>query len=69
MKGISVVGFQFQDVAADEYTRNENELRDHLTSGRVRPHVGAVYPLTETAQALQHVADGRAIGKVLIDLT
>jgi NADPH:quinone reductase len=44
-------------------------LRDHLVSGRVAPHVGAVYPLSETAQALKHVADGRAIGKVLIDLT
>jgi len=28
-----------------------------------------VYPLAETVQALKHVADGRAIGKVLIDLT
>ena len=64
-----MLGFQFQDVPADEFTRNEEELRDHLTSGRVRPHVGAVYPLTETVQALEHVADGRAIGKVLIDLT
>jgi NADPH2:quinone reductase len=31
--------------------------------------VGAVYPLAETVAALRHVADGRAIGKVLIDLT
>jgi NADPH:quinone reductase len=28
-----------------------------------------VHPLSETAAALRHVADGRAIGKVLIDLT
>jgi NADPH2:quinone reductase len=69
VKGISVVGFHFQDIPADEFARNEDELRDHLVSGRVRPHIGAVYPLTETAQALQHVAEGRAIGKVLIDLT
>jgi NADPH2:quinone reductase len=30
--------------------------------------VGAVYPLDETVSALRHIADGRAIGKVLIDL-
>jgi NADPH2:quinone reductase len=43
-------------------------LREHLVSGRVQPHVGAVYPLDETVAALKHVAEGRAIGKVLIDI-
>lgn len=69
VKGIHVLGFQFQDVPVDEFTRNEDELRDLLVSGAVRTHVGAVYPLSETVQALEHVADGRAIGKILIDLT
>ncbi|MGO4443910.1 NADPH:quinone oxidoreductase family protein [Mycobacterium sp. 2YAF39] len=69
VKGIAVLGFQFQDVPPDEFSRNEDELRDHLVSGRVRPHVGAVYPLAQTVEALEHVADGRAIGKILIDLT
>jgi NADPH2:quinone reductase len=69
VKGIHVLGFQFQDVPPDEFTRNEAELRDHLVSGRVQPHIGAVYPLAETVAALKHVAEGRAIGKVLIDLT
>jgi NADPH2:quinone reductase len=68
VKGVHVLGFQFQDVPPDEFGRNEDELRDHLTSGRVLPHLGAVYPLAETVQALRHVADGRAIGKILIDL-
>ncbi|MFB1297940.1 NADPH:quinone oxidoreductase family protein [Mycobacterium sp. pW049] len=69
IKGIHVLGFQFQDVPPDEFTRNEQELRELLVSGRVEPHVGAVYPLDEAAAALRHVGDGRAIGKVLIDLT
>lgn len=69
VKGITVQGFQFQDVPPDEFTRNEDELRDHLVAGRVRPHIGAVYPLAETVQALEYVADGRAIGKILIDLS
>jgi NADPH2:quinone reductase len=69
VKGITVLGFQFQHVPPDEFARNEDELRDHLVSGRVRPHVGAVYPLAHTVQALEHVADGRAVGKILIDLT
>jgi NADPH2:quinone reductase len=69
VKGVHVLGFQFHDVLPDEFARNEDELRGFLVSGRVKPHVCAVYPLSETVAALQHVADGRAIGKVLIDLT
>jgi NADPH:quinone reductase len=69
VKGVHVLGFQFQDVPSDEFTRNEEELRELLVSDRVSPHVCAVYPLTETIAALRHVADSRAIGKVLIDLT
>lgn len=66
VKGIHVLGFHFQDVPADQYTRNEAELRELLVSGAVRPHIGALYPLAETAAALRQVADGKAIGKVLI---
>ncbi|MQY27730.1 NADPH:quinone oxidoreductase family protein [Nocardia aurantia] len=68
VKGIAVLGFQFQDLDRDEFRRNEAELRELLATGAVRPHIGAVYPLAETAAALREVADGRAIGKVLIDL-
>ncbi len=68
IKGIRIVGFQFQDVPADEFDRNDEELRELLVSGRVSPHIGALYPLDETASALRHVADGHAIGKVLVDV-
>jgi NADPH2:quinone reductase len=44
------------------------ELAALLASRRVLPHIGAVYPLHATADALRLVADGRAIGKVLLDL-
>jgi NADPH2:quinone reductase len=69
VKGIRIVGFQFQDVPPDEFGRNEDELRELLVSGRASPHIGAVYPLDRTADALRLVADGRAIGKILIDLS
>lgn len=69
VKGVHFLGFQFQDVPADEFTRNEGELRELLMSGAVRPHIGAVYPLAETVQALERVAEGRAIGKIVIDLS
>ena len=49
VKGVVVLGFQFQDVAADEFARNEDELHELLVTGAVAPHIGAVYPLAETA--------------------
>jgi len=69
VKGVMVHGFQFQDIAPDEFIRNEDELRDLLATGRVSPHIGAVYPLAETSRALRHVADGKAVGKVVIDVS
>ena len=68
VKGVTVLGFQFQDVPPDEFARNEDELRDLLATGTVSPHIGAVYPLAETSRALRHVADGKRVGKVLIDI-
>lgn len=67
IKGIQVAGFQFQDVPPTEFERNEAELTDLLVGRRVTPHIGATFPLAETASALRLVADGRAIGKVLIE--
>jgi NADPH2:quinone reductase len=66
VKGVQIAGFNFGDVAPAEFTRNDAELRDLLVSGRVAPHVGATFTLAETASALRYVADGKAIGKVLI---
>jgi NADPH2:quinone reductase len=64
-----VLGFQFRDVAPGEFARNEAELGEMLATGRVAPHIGAVYPLAEIARALRQVADGNAVGKVLIEFS
>ena len=72
IKGVQILGFEFLGFAtnaADEVQRNEEELLEHFATGRVVPHIGAAFPLDETAAALRYVADGRAIGKVVIDVT
>ena len=69
MKGVHVLGFQFQDLAPDEFRRNEVQLRDLQATGRVTPHVGARFPLDRTAEALRLVADGAAIGKVVVEVS
>ncbi|MGE2728743.1 NADPH:quinone oxidoreductase family protein [Mycolicibacterium vaccae] len=69
VKGVQIMGFQFADVPPDEFARNEAELAALLADGRVRPHIGAVYALADVTAALTQVAEGRAIGKVVVDLT
>jgi NADPH2:quinone reductase len=72
LKGVQVLGFEFRAFttnAADEFRRNEQELLDLLATGQVVPHIGAAFPLDEAAAALRYVADGHAIGKVVIDVT
>ncbi|MCX0274709.1 NADPH:quinone oxidoreductase family protein [Nocardia zapadnayensis] len=69
VKGLQIVGFQFRDIDPDEFDRNERELAGMLTDGRIAPHIGATFPLADTARALERVAAGRAVGKVVIDVT
>ncbi|BBX83455.1 NADPH:quinone oxidoreductase family protein [Mycolicibacterium aubagnense] len=69
VKGVHIIGFQLRDIPPGEFHRNRTELTELLTAGQVVPHVGAVFPLDDAARALRLVADGKAIGKVLIEVT
>lgn len=42
------------------------ELHRLFAAGALTPYVHEVYPLAETAAALRHVADRKAVGKVII---
>jgi NADPH2:quinone reductase len=71
LKGCRILGFQlraFAPGAPGELARNEAELRELLASGRAFPHIGVTFTLAQTAAALRHVADGKAIGKVVLDI-
>jgi NADPH:quinone reductase len=71
LKGIQILGFQFLTFAQhapDELVRNEAELADLLAAGRAVPHVGATFTLDDAAAALRLVADGQAIGKVVVQV-
>ena len=71
LKGVHVLGFQFIDFAthcAGELARNEDELQRLLADGRVSPHIGATFALDEVVAALRHVAEGNAIGKVVLTI-
>ena len=71
LKGIHVLGFQFRDFALhapEEMARNDRELLALLAGGRAAPLIGASFDLSQTSAALRHVAEGRAVGKVLLQI-
>jgi NADPH2:quinone reductase len=71
LKGVRVLGFQIRDFVTNapaDAQRDEEELMELLASHRVRPHIGAAFGLDDTAAALRYVADGRAVGKVVLDI-
>jgi NADPH:quinone reductase len=69
LKGIRVLGFQFGSFAGHEpaeMARNDRELLDLLATGRAVPLIGATFELDEAGAALRQVAEGRALGKVVV---
>jgi NADPH2:quinone reductase len=72
LKGIHILGFQFRDFATHQpadMARNDGELLGLLAEGRARPLIGGEFELGDVVSALRHVADGRAVGKVLLRVT
>jgi NADPH2:quinone reductase len=71
LKGVQILGYQmlgFVSNAPDEFMRNEAELMELFGSRRAMPYIGKRFVLDQAAAALQFVADGRAIGKVVLDV-
>jgi NADPH2:quinone reductase len=71
LKGVHVLGFQFIDFATnrpDDRARDEAELLALLAEGKATPHIGARFALEDAPKALRYVADGHAIGKVILDI-
>ena len=72
LKGVTVTAFEFRGFGTHQpeaMARATVDLREMLASGRIRPHISAVYPLDATATALEDVLERRATGKVVIDPT
>lgn len=71
LKGCQVLGFQFGDWArhcSGEMARNDKELLELLVSGRAAPLIGATFSLAQSGDALRYVAEGKAIGKVIVEV-
>jgi NADPH:quinone reductase-like Zn-dependent oxidoreductase len=70
LKGVWVTGFTMEGFSRnqpDDDERNTAELFSWFNSGKISPMVSASFPLERGVEALQMVAERRAIGKVLIE--
>jgi len=72
LKGIMVRGMEIRTFVSDrphDSARDMRELTEMFATGVIRPYIGARFPLADTGAALRLVADRKAIGKVVIDVT
>jgi NADPH2:quinone reductase len=51
----------------DRYMSDMATIMDWVVEGRIRPMVSGTYPLAEAGAAIQHIADRKAIGKLVIE--
>jgi NADPH2:quinone reductase len=71
LKDITIRGMEIRTFTADhpeEAARDIDELQQMFADGRIHPYIGARFGLADAAAALRHVAERRALGKVIIDV-
>ena len=69
LRGCSIVGVYWGDFARREtevHSANFRELTAWLRAKKIKPLVGATYPLERAADALNDVMNRRALGKVVL---
>jgi NADPH2:quinone reductase len=71
LKNIEVVGLQWSDYRERDpawVARVQDELFRFCSAGRIKPHISRTFPLHEFKEALALLRDGKAQGKVLLQI-
>ncbi|MAK59610.1 MAG: NADPH:quinone oxidoreductase [Ponticaulis sp.] len=50
----------------DQYENDVKELFEFYLAGKIKPHISAKFPLEESAEAIKHLSERKATGKVVI---
>lgn len=50
----------------DQYENDVKELFDFYLAGNIKPHISAKFPLEQSADAIKHLSERKATGKVVI---
>ena len=59
---------KFKSVNADESAEVLNLLREWIESGKIKPVIDTVYPLSQLAKAHRHYETGHAKGRIVIEI-
>ncbi|RFZ50237.1 Quinone oxidoreductase 1 [Mycobacterium marinum] len=71
LKNLTIRGMEIRTFMGDypnECARDVAELSQMFAAGKIRPHIGARFPLADTPAALRYVAERKVLGKVVIDV-
>jgi NADPH:quinone reductase-like Zn-dependent oxidoreductase len=63
------VSMQLGTFIASENARDLTALAELIEAGTVTPAIDRIYPLAETAAAIRHLLDGRALGKLVVSVS
>ncbi|MEJ2601738.1 MAG: NADPH:quinone oxidoreductase family protein [Gammaproteobacteria bacterium] len=69
LKGCEIVGVfwgAFTQREPEVHRENTRELLEFATSGKLKPHISATFPLEQAGEALAVLAERKALGKVIV---
>jgi NADPH:quinone reductase len=69
LKGCDMAGVffgRFAELEPEAHARNMRQVLDWCADGTLRPHIGQVFPLEETAEAVRLLESRKAVGKIVV---
>ena len=69
LKGCEMAGVffgRFTELEPEAHARNMHQLLTWCQDGTLRPHIGKIFPLEETAQAVAMLEQRKAVGKIIV---
>ena len=67
-KAATVRGFTLRAFAPETLVAAQKELLGYLAEGSIKPTIAKVFPLSEAAEAVRHLMEGRPFGRVLMQV-
>jgi len=71
LKGCSIVGVFWGSFTARDPGRNQEHMAELVrwaSEGKIKPHIGATFPLDRAGEAIRMLADRKAQGKVVVTM-
>ena len=67
-KAATVRGFTLRAFAPETLAAAQKALLGYLAEGSIKPTIANVFPLSDAAEAVRHLMEGRPFGRVLMQV-